>query len=689
MALTIIKQPDVLKPAMVRNPLEVALETDNYIIAIGQKNIIDFLLINWQQYDEDGNTIDVVIDGTTITHTFRDAPVTATELPILTDFTEAAMDAYAAILIGILNAEATINAKYVVTALPSYEVEGGLEDNSYIIKLRFTSVAQEVIDADITPTIVFTVTKTIIQPGIVPEDITRPTEIKLTVALDAYGNPEDGDTFLMEFDNIEYEFIFKSTPDDSGYQLPLRGALSLAAYQVLLLAALRGAPCFLDTWTITGAIVSDNIEFTITSIGYIAGDVLAVPNPARYVFDISDGYEAIYQENFTTNLHLFCEENYLEADFVKLTEYYSYPKNEPEGEDNHFISRFPGINEPLYDFLAKIYKENLSEALPYVANYPIAKHLLKQFYFKYFEAYGSPAANKIIKSSDTYIAALYGAGHLAFVNRKSLDVFGWLHPSGRSDNPLELVQYIDKDQPVWLYYFINPNDDNGIDPTTSSIILIIYLSDGTTAAIDITYGPAVDGEVNKTKTFFMDASYGYLQPIWESYETPDIKVFKYDIIIIIGDNFVTATKTFIVDCCSSYKSFLMYRNSYGGFDTLMIAAPKEYSLELTEGKEVERILGDNYSKHDSQYQATIPKARQNIKCYTGFKKASEVDVLKELLISDMVFVVPKNTTDVFIPVNLDRKTIQIESEDEYERTFAIEFSPAHDFKNFEQNIWLK
>ena len=78
-----------------------------------------------------------------------------------------------------------------------------------------------------------------------------------------------------------------------------------------------------------------------------------------------------------------------------------------------------------------------------------------------------------------------------------------------------------------------------------------------------------------------------------------------------------------------------------------------------------------------------------MKTKIGFKKNSDYDAYKELLMSKHVFAIPKGSTDTFIPVNIDRKSLTLHSEDDTVRTFSIEFSPAFEFKNFENSLWLE
>ena len=53
--------------------------------------------------------------------------------------------------------------------------------------------------------------------------------------------------------------------------------------------------------------------------------------------------------------------------------------------------------------------------------------------------------------------------------------------------------------------------------------------------------------------------------------------------------------------------------------------------------------------------------------------------MKEILMSKHVFIIPKYDDEMFIPININRKSVVLESEDDFEKNFSFEFSPAHDF----------
>ena len=295
----------------------------------------------------------------------------------------------------------------------------------------------------------------------------------------------------------------------------------------------------------------------------------------------------------------------------------------------------------------------------------------------------------MIKKSDNFIAILSGIGHLNYTKYQYIDGFYFLHPGyDEVKAPNTLKQYVDKNQPAWVYFAFAPNDGNDLGHITRVFVKIFY-TDGTSSTADIAAAAAFAVPFNQAKSFFIPS--GYIQRGIGNADTPTKKAYMWDICIEVDEDFILS-KRFVLDCCNQYKTTLAYQNSLGGIETVMITAPKEFGLELTDGKEVERILPNNYQKHDSQFEATIPTARQTVKCNLGYKKSDNFDTMKELLLSKFVFIVRQTNAydfDEFIPVNIDRKSVTLEREDDFEKNFSFEFSPAHEFKNFERDIWLR
>lgn len=504
----------------------------------------------------------------------------------------------------------------------------------------------------------------------------------------------DGDYFELELDGTMHRFTFRTTPDDSGYELPLQGYDSYSTWMAVVKSYLE-ANIFVDKYVKVVDCFADTLAIWITLEGKKNG-VPLLTNEGTTSFGSGgsyvDGELDVYQANYSSHMKLYCEKTHMASDYEHIIDLYTYPIIRPSGDPDIFlyVNRFR-IDRELYDFMDKIYGENLQQALPFYANYPNAKHIIKRFYFKYHEAYGSPVTERMLTSSQPYSAALAGQGFLNFSEYSGTLVgFGFLHPKKDAYNQVTIKQYVDKEQPAWVYFFLNPNDGTETGAVTRVFKRIYYSDDGSynETDIDSDMSKFIVGS-NETKAFFIPAGYDQLDIGGGDGPSPeDGQAFKWEVIIEVDEE-IYLTKTFVLDCCAGYKTYLMYQNSMGGYDTIVLTAPKEYTLELKEGAEVERLLGDNYKKENSQFEATVPKIRQNVKANVGFKHAEDSDVLKELMMSKRVFVCPAGSSEVFIPVNIDRKSITMESEDDYQRNFVIEFSPAHEFKNFESSIWLK
>lgn len=510
-----------------------------------------------------------------------------------------------------------------------------------------------------------------------------PSVLNILVKLSA-ADPLDGDNFVIQLNGLPFTFTFKTTPALTGYELPLKGAYSTSEYKDELIFYIQGAPCFIDGWKVNAAVVGSDINIGIMSHpGYLPGSVTSVSNATILDYTNTAGNAPVFRPNFTNNIRLMVEEIYGSNDFINLIEKYHFPIEETSG---NYFSYFK-IDEELYDFMRSYYMKFLDESLPRSANFPNANHLIKRFRFQYYEYYGNPSVPQFSKFSEIFHMALYGIGRLSFVSRPYLYGLGLLHPGKNIDNQQTLTQYVQQNQPAWMYFYFFPNDGNDMFAITA-VQKKIYYTDGTTATTALPYTISLFAVPHDNcKAFFIPA--GYNQQNIGAGDTSTKKAYAWDIIVEIDENDAYLTRKFVLDAETLYSSYLMYQNSYGGYDTIAITAPREFGLDVTDGKEVERFVGATYQKFESQFEAGTPNARQSVKAKIGFKKNADYDAYKELLMSKHVFAIPKGSTDTFIPVNLDRKSVTLHSEDDMVRTFSIEFSPAFEFKNFENSLWLE
>ncbi len=110
--------------------------------------------------------------------------------------------------------------------------------------------------------------------------------------------PIDGDSFELILAGITYTFTFKTSPDSSGYQLPLRGVLSYDAYRTAIKTAMLLAPAIAGHFTIT-------LDLTFT------GGFKAVFQSTDYS-DIDTGVDS-FHSGLTFGASLYTSPRYLET----------------------------------------------------------------------------------------------------------------------------------------------------------------------------------------------------------------------------------------------------------------------------------------------------------------------------------------------------------------------------------------
>lgn len=100
--------------------------------------------------------------------------------------------------------------------------------------------------------------------------------LTMTILATAMGEAVNDDYFTIVFNGVNKVFTFKTTPDTSGYQLPLRGGMSKADHADAIALAMQNAPEFATAYTVTGTTFGGEARIIVTST--------ALSNTLEYLF---------------------------------------------------------------------------------------------------------------------------------------------------------------------------------------------------------------------------------------------------------------------------------------------------------------------------------------------------------------------------------------------------------------------
>lgn len=414
-------------------------------------------------------------------------------------------------------------------------------------------------------------------------------------------------------------------------------------------------------------------------------------NPIQIGFitnDIIDG--ASIRENFTINSSLFCEKKYAVSNdlqnnnFANVLEQYVFPKVLPDGNGIGFMN----IEKLLNNFMEKQYQDNLFESLPYGNNNNIAHHILKRFFYQFYEAFGSPVVNGDVLNSSFYTAMLGGVGFLDFANgNKALaePLLLTVDTKMKINDVVKFRQNVHQKQPCFLY-FVKPKN-NGFD-NDFIIDIQFYYTNNTNQTISNALTITDSNTLSDFGAYFIKCGYDDVVDL----SNPMKSIYRWDIIVKCPKDSepVTLIKSFYLDCDSLYTLNLMYRNSLGGFDTIALDAPKEYNFS-TQKTENERFLNDNYQLHDAQFIQETANASESIKVNTGNRMLTIFQKeMKELLTSKYVFILPKNISDVFIPININAGNFKIADESDFVYDVKLDLQIANNYINKDDfELWYK
>lgn len=104
-----------------------------------------------------------------------------------------------------------------------------------------------------------------------------------------YGEYVNGNYIVLSIDSGQYRFTWKTTPDDSGFEFALRGAMSNTDYATYLLDTIISTGIFADRYTVETYVASGFVWFRFTSVGYRYLKLDSLDDASMYQYSINLG----------------------------------------------------------------------------------------------------------------------------------------------------------------------------------------------------------------------------------------------------------------------------------------------------------------------------------------------------------------------------------------------------------------
>lgn len=484
-------------------------------------------------------------------------------------------------------------------------------------------------------------------------------------------DPVEDETLTIQLANYgTLVFTFKDSPDNSGTQLPTRGADTLDVFLDNIVTYLKKNYILNTYYEISWFlfILGYNVVIQARDVGeiYII-DSFACDNTRFVELVLVDGEDDVKRENYTMVMQIWVQNNGA----------YELAGEERIAPGNDLTARFNAS-----DYIQPYIKANFNweyDSLNSVYNWP---ENYRNFYVTYGESYGLDAhVYGMTESSD--MIAVPGKTHKRTFNEKYIDnisvwntykeVFNTLNEFLTNQPSIKKTR---KDYPEKLYLpFIPAEDNTGIE-----VKYKLYYTDSTTDTVTVvnTHNDECIFEINTD--------------VWNNVleeENPTKEIEKYEVWVERPDGTVISNvQTYVIDYSNyHHEHVFFFRNNRGGFEVARMFGVKSIDTEyekdmLTHGPSLENPL-ERIKKITSNVDA-----EDIIKVNTGHITLQDMDWLSEFFESEDVGAY-EWINKKLIPIHIDKSTIHKFENKNFVLSMSFEYRRAQDFIEIDKKpIWL-
>lgn len=463
-------------------------------------------------------------------------------------------------------------------------------------------------------------------------------------------------TLIWELDSVV--MTVATTPDDSGYQVRPKAALSDAAFAAQLLVDLKKNYKLSQTF-----IMSISSSTKIAFFSKVSGTQYALhANFSSLNFGYVDsgtydnGSDTTYNQNYKMRADLYMESGFRENDFSKISTQELDPLE----------------NKCIFYFQEEI-NANLKFNLPdYNSTDPLScTTVLKRFYIQYIEKYGSPVLPRQLNQTDTGYILKAGIPTQQAIGQTDLIESLYRTTAGTFLTRQPRTKKIRSGQKEYLSWCSNYGHDVKLG-------INIISKDGTTQVVYMSVITVTAYEVIMFPTGFTQLSLS---------DYIDFEDLKYYQVFVKKDGYapmpLVITELFTYTPESDFfidEHYFFFSNSDGGFDTIRMNGNQEIGFEH-EKEVIKKTTLFDTPVVDGQFAEVNAKRKQVFKISTGFLKQEELNWVEDLFIAEKKFIA---ANDMFVPITI--KTISQKQKDSQSNLFFYELEYEYAFSNSVVNL---
>lgn len=490
--------------------------------------------------------------------------------------------------------------------------------------------------------------------------------------------PDVDEIWALEYDGDEHitiTFTFKTSPDNSGIQLPRQNSgESMASYVARVCTAIRkNSQLFKDFDIAVSGPASINFFSRQMNIYNLDSD----DSTNISVTITASGAKKTYRPNFKAIMDIY-EINGTTGDYTALGS-----KSASPDENGHMLF-------DVAEQLRPRFSPDFTFNMPAVSI--VRSDMVKKFELRLAESYGSvpviQATNVIAQCP-----AIYGGvanQKLGLLNSQSLSLY-----ADHIENQMRFLTFhpnykkVDKTQIERLYFY----------NYTGASTLKIKVTAMYTGLQEDSYYNSITATASKVLELNTSVNMLYSLKTWATYTDSLIYAFKVQL-FSTADIAVSEERVYEIDSLHyTENKYFIFLNSLGGFDTLRCMGDIEKSANYQRVDAI-KILDASFTNKSPQYIDYNISEVQTYKARTGWLSLTHesgrtmADYLRELFLSPIIYQI---TNDGPERIKITSGDVFIQQSEqnlhaigfEYRKTFTDEvFSPASDDPFSSQNTFF-
>jgi hypothetical protein len=464
------------------------------------------------------------------------------------------------------------------------------------------------------------------------------TEAVLSVESNTPG-ATDGQTIRFEWSGKQVTFTARTTPNNSGYEIPTQTATN-AEWLVAIVEAFHQNEILAaeyDIWTDYTQIFLRYKANILNFLGIIH-NLTGINQPPNIGFRYWGPYA---QPNLRSILRVETLEN-------QILSTQEVPHDVADARATFDIhSAFRGLKTVLPSFEANIQAANAHRVL---------------YQIRFADKYGNPAQSEALRLDNQQFVAVIGGSRGDSLNTWSHGEWGIIC----HNRPVDMV--VAKAQPQYVFFLFKKkmrDPQSIIDEWLLPIVRVrVKLNNGTTLTCYPLGVQNMEYEIHDLKYF----TTGYNQlnldaHLVENSIDPKLHVTQYTVQLVIPplnvgevDRVFFSATYHVEQRCNDTELFLLCENNLGGLETVRVAALYIQETQA-ERQTVERVRWTDWTPALGDFDDFESRTTTVYKCQTPFSSMAELKRLKQLLVGKIWLADVKNKR--WIRVIADSKNLEM------------------------------